>query len=130
MASSNFPENLRNTRLKKKIKCCELAKICNVSAQTYCGWEKGTRNPRISNIRKLCEALEVTADYLLGLSSDDVRQNLFSISCPREPDPLAGLNEYNRNAIETMIGYLLDSQKKEEIEKRKRIVIPFRKHKE
>lgn len=127
MASSNFPENLRKTRLKKKIKCCELAAICNVSAQTYCGWEKGTRNPRISNIRKLCEALEVTADYLLGLSSDDIRQNLFSISCSREPDPFDGLNEENRATIIGMIDYYLDKQRKEESMRKNNVVIPFHK---
>ena len=126
----SFPENLRKARLRKKIKSCDLAKICSVSPQTYSGWEHGSRKPRASKLRILCETLDVTADYLLGLSSDDIRSNLFSISCPREPDPLAGLNETNRAAIMDMINYFLDKQQQEEIMKRNNVVIPFRKNEE
>ena len=125
-----FAENLRKARQRKTIKEKDLAKICNVSPTTYSGWENGSRQPRISKIRILCHALDVSADYLLGLSSEDIRDNLFTLSTLREPDPLAGLNDKNRTAVEITIGCLLDNQRMEEIEKRKRIVIPFRKHEE
>ena len=34
-------------------------------------WEKGRSQPSIEMIRKLCVALSVSADYLLGLEKDD-----------------------------------------------------------
>lgn len=46
----------------------ELAKFCNVSKQSITGYKSGSAFPSIEVLYKLCQYLDCTSDYLLGLS--------------------------------------------------------------
>lgn len=47
-----------------------LGGLVGVSKQTISNWEHDYRSPGADDIRKLCRALDCTADYLLELVDD------------------------------------------------------------
>lgn len=64
-----FPSQLRELREKKGISQAALAKILGVSKSTVGLWETGDTLPDAKSLRDIAEYFEVTADYLLGLST-------------------------------------------------------------
>lgn len=71
-----FGEKLK----KKRIECCltqnDLANKIHVSASTISLYEKGEREPTLSTLVALANALNVSSDYLLGLSADSQGTNI------------------------------------------------------
>ncbi|MDD4069829.1 MAG: helix-turn-helix transcriptional regulator [Candidatus Izemoplasmatales bacterium] len=61
---------LKEIRESKNISQSELSRRTTVSQQQISNYEKNS-NMREDDIRKICKALEVSADYLLGLIDDD-----------------------------------------------------------
>lgn len=61
---------LKEIRESKNISQSELSRRTSVSQQQISNYEKNS-NMREDDIRKICKALEVSADYLLGLIDDD-----------------------------------------------------------
>ncbi len=53
---------------KKALTQTQLAQILNVSQATVAKWETGDREPDLIMILRLCEVLETSVDYLLGVS--------------------------------------------------------------
>lgn len=49
----------------------EVAKRCGMDKTLICHYEKGRREPSISNLERLCKGLKVSADYLMGLKDLD-----------------------------------------------------------
>jgi DNA-binding Xre family transcriptional regulator len=45
----------------------ELSKKTGIDNTQLAHFEKGNRKPSMDNLRKLCEGLNVSADYLLGI---------------------------------------------------------------
>ena len=66
-----FEQRLKESRLEKGFSQVELAKQVQTTNDSVYSWEKGRSQPSIEMIRKLCVALSVSADYLLGLEKDD-----------------------------------------------------------
>jgi transcriptional regulator with XRE-family HTH domain len=62
-----FCERLKALRIDKKLSQPELAQLVGVSNGMISFWENSVNEPTISNLIKLCQILEVSADYLLGL---------------------------------------------------------------
>ncbi len=62
-----FCERLKSLRIEKKLSQPELAKLVGVSNGMISFWENEVNEPTISNLIKLCQIFEVSADYLLGL---------------------------------------------------------------
>ena len=48
----------------------QLAKIIQISNVTICRYVNGQRTPRLEIIAKIASALNVSSDYLLGLTDD------------------------------------------------------------
>ena len=63
-----FCERLKNTRIEKGLTQPQLAEKIGVSNGMISFWENGIHEPTVSNIIKLANVLEVSSDYLLGLS--------------------------------------------------------------
>ncbi len=61
-------ERIRMLRNKKKLTQHNLAYQVNVSSQVISNWERGYTSPDYDDITKLADALDATADYLLGRS--------------------------------------------------------------
>ena len=64
----NLGETIKNARIEKKLTQPQLAKLVGVSAGMISIWENNINEPKASYIKALAEALEISADYLLGLS--------------------------------------------------------------
>lgn len=64
--------NLKNVRIKRGIKAIDIAKALNVSKQTISNWENGKRFPDIKTLIKLADFYNVSVDYLVGRTDDDL----------------------------------------------------------
>ncbi|MFG6352593.1 MAG: helix-turn-helix domain-containing protein [Oscillospiraceae bacterium] len=64
-----FPTQLRELREKRGVSQAVFAKALGVSKSTVGLWETGDTLPDAKSIRDIAEYFEVTADYLLGLST-------------------------------------------------------------
>ena len=62
-----FCERLKILRLEKMLSQPELAKLVGVSNGMISFWENGINEPTITNLIKLTQIFDVSADYLLGL---------------------------------------------------------------
>lgn len=65
---------VKELRIEKGMKQDDLAEILAVKRQTISKYETGLNDLDTGTIRRLCEIFGVTADYLLGLSSQRAYQ--------------------------------------------------------
>jgi transcriptional regulator with XRE-family HTH domain len=67
----NFNENLKCAREKKNMTQKEVADSIGVAKSTYSLYESGNREPNVQTIKKISDVLNVSADELLGLNSEN-----------------------------------------------------------
>lgn len=67
-----FAQRLRELRKEKKLSQVELGEILGYGYTAISGYESGRNEPSFSDFIRICQALEVSADYILGLS--DIRR--------------------------------------------------------
>ena len=65
---NKFAERLKEVRRENNINQKQLAELCNVQQSCVSKWERGLTLPDAEMIVVLCNALHVSADYLLGLA--------------------------------------------------------------
>ena len=58
-------ERLRLTREQRDMKPIELVRLAKITRQTLNKYEKGERLPTLHDLRKLCDALQVSPNFLL-----------------------------------------------------------------
>ena len=58
---------LKELREDKNLSQAQLAKEIGVNHRTISSYERGTREPDIDTIKKLCKFFDITAGYLLGI---------------------------------------------------------------
>ena len=63
-----FSERLAHTMENKNMDADTLAILASVSPITVQRWLKGEYNPRYINLTKVTQVLNVSADYLCGIS--------------------------------------------------------------
>lgn len=63
----DFADKIRLLRISKNLNQNQLAKIVGISQPFLSDIEKGKRKPSIDVLHKLCDALNCSSDYLLGL---------------------------------------------------------------
>ncbi len=63
-----FPERLKAARIAKGFKQREAAEYLQITTRSYQQYEGGVRRPSFEALAALAVYLNVTADYLLGLS--------------------------------------------------------------
>ena len=66
----NLGKNIRKARKQKRLNQSQAAKLMNLDPSTWSLYESGNRQPPVTTLRIICEKLEVSADYLLGLSEE------------------------------------------------------------
>ena len=69
--NQTFSQRLQHIMLIRHRQNIELALQLYLSPSTISGYRTGHRTPGIEQIAGLCRELNVSADYLLGLSDDD-----------------------------------------------------------
>ena len=67
----NFCERLKDLRIEQNATQKDVAKGCGLTPTCICQLETGVRNPTGSTVAMLAKYFDVSADYLLGLSSDE-----------------------------------------------------------
>lgn len=65
----NLAERIKQARINKHYTQKELANLVNVKSTTVSGWELGRNEPSIDTLKKLASKLDVSFDYLAGVSS-------------------------------------------------------------
>ncbi len=60
---------IQNLRKEKGLTIEDLARRCNLSIQSICKIESGTRSFKVQSLIALSQSLGVSSDYILGLSS-------------------------------------------------------------
>lgn len=63
-----FGETLKKLRIEKGMSQADLADIINTNRSTLANYESGNRNPDNEILYNLSKALDVSSDYLLGIS--------------------------------------------------------------
>ncbi len=66
--TANFKEALKYSQITQS----ELAKKVGVSKQSISDFKNGRSFPSIQTLALICVALDVSADYLLGLDREDL----------------------------------------------------------
>ena len=68
-----FSERLKAVRNSKGLMQRDIAEYLSIVPKAYQKYEYGIREPSFEILTKLCQFLEVSADYLLGLSDTPSR---------------------------------------------------------
>lgn len=63
-----FGEKLRELRTQRKLTIVAVAEGTGYSKTSISEWELNKKEPAISALKAICVFLEVSADYLLGLT--------------------------------------------------------------
>ena len=66
-----FKDRLREARKSARFSQEELSKRLNISQSTVGNWESGIRQPDFDTVSNLALILDVSSDYLLGISSKE-----------------------------------------------------------
>ena len=75
MATTSTPgERIRAAREIKRLTTAQLAERIPCSERSVQGWEAGSARPKYEQLVGLAAALEVSADYLLGLPTQRKRR--------------------------------------------------------
>ena len=69
--------HLKELRNAKNLLQSEIATAVGLSTQTYSSYEVGARNPDYDTLIKLADYFNVTTDYLLGRTSDNIFENSY-----------------------------------------------------
>lgn len=62
-----FAKKLREAREKKELSQRDIADAIGVSQPAYQYYEKGFKTPTLFVAKRICEALDISLDYLVGL---------------------------------------------------------------
>ena len=62
---------IKEARKSKNIAQKDLAGALGVTKSAMSLWEKGTREPDVSTLRRIADILDVSADYLIGRSDEE-----------------------------------------------------------
>ena len=63
-----FQTRLKEMRLMCGLTQRQMASRLNISQPSYIRYENGKSQPTLENLQKICDILDVSADYLLGRS--------------------------------------------------------------
>ena len=63
-----FATRLNDLIDKQGLRQSDLSELSGIATGTISGYRNGEKEPTITNLRKIAQALDVSADYLLGLS--------------------------------------------------------------
>ena len=73
---NTFTDRLKIARKARGITQSEAAHLADMGAAQYESYEKGERIPTNQNLRRICEALNVSADWLIGVTQANATAQL------------------------------------------------------
>jgi transcriptional regulator with XRE-family HTH domain len=66
-----FAKRLKEIRVENELTQKQLAEILQTTDDSIYSWEKGRSQPSVEMLRKICIELNVSADYLIGVKTDE-----------------------------------------------------------
>lgn len=72
----NFNESIKRARKWRNLTQAELAEKVGVAVATVKSWEAGRFEPNREKTNKLCDVLDVSMDFLTGISDDPNEQRV------------------------------------------------------
>lgn len=63
-------EKLQKARIEKGLSQQQMADLLSMTRGCYAHYEQGVREPTIAVLAKMCRALDLSSDYLIGLSDN------------------------------------------------------------
>ena len=95
----SFSENLRHARTERGLSQEQLAKLIGVkSGSVIYNWESCTSRPDIDKIFKICEVLQISANYLFNTSDDYPSTEEMSVI-----KKYRTLDTFGRDAVDSII---------------------------
>lgn len=104
-------EKIRRARKDKGMAQQDLANQINIHIGHISRLENGHYQPSIEVVKKLTEALEITADYLLDDSIDDFEININDKNLAEKIRLIDSLDEKDRQTVSHMIDTMLTKKK-------------------
>ena len=117
---------IKETRERKGVKQITLANACGVSQSSFSNWECGRHQPSLDKLSVIAEMLDVSTDYLLGLSdkenpekrdtslvaeTDEIRGRLRrNLSLYAFLDAAKDMSEHDLNRVVKIIRIMLDTE--------------------
>lgn len=74
-----FAERLKEVRETRGMDQTQLGRKLRVSQNNISNWEIGVSAPKLALFKRLCNALNTSADYLLGLPLDELVEKLYKL---------------------------------------------------
>ena len=107
--SNRLGELIRERRMAKKMTQEMLASIFGMNKNTVGAWEQGRNTPKVEDIPKLCDVLEISLYDFFGMETPfeyrDENKRLL--------EKLNELNEYNRMLIDRMTDTMISVQEED-----------------
>lgn len=106
-------ENIQKARLKRKLTQEQLAEKCNVSSEYISSLERGVSSGSISLIVDICNALDITPNYVFSkcINNCDSNYNIDILDTETSVAYLK-LKEDNKNFVNYTIKHLYSMQRK------------------
>lgn len=70
-ADNSFGTRLHRVRSERGMTLQQVADALNIGLRAYQNYESGHRSPSLDGLRALSKTLNVSIDYLLGLTDED-----------------------------------------------------------
>ena len=61
-----FKDRLKKARKEKGFTQTKVSEYLGIAQASYIRYEKGTSEPNMENLAKICDLLDLSADYLIG----------------------------------------------------------------
>lgn len=112
-----FSKRLKDIRKQRELSQKEYASLLGISSVTLSHYENGKREPDLDRLVSICTCLNVSSDYMLGLTNSltkpkEVPITISNTSVPRHAsNPLDDLDPDLRSKAEGYIDNLLEQQK-------------------
>ena len=91
---------LREARLAQNLNQEELAKLLGVNNRCISTWETGTAKPDCLTLIRLCEALKISPNYLLGFATDFNPPSANELSLLRK---YREIDSFGQNAVQAVL---------------------------
>ena len=66
-------KRMRSRRRELKLSLLKLSARCSIAQSTLSLYEKGSRVPNLDNFKKICKALRISANNLIGIQPKDYK---------------------------------------------------------
>lgn len=101
MENSTFGSRLRDARKKMRMTQKELAAAIGSKHNSVCNWEKDQNMPSPDTIVRICEVLNVTAEYMLPSKKGAMVERL-TVSKPSEDMEAAEVRAFLHSLIDEL----------------------------